>query len=156
MGQGERASGLGRHHRGYDVCAKDEGMCSRQLENEEECSRQREQHEERWGLGKQYSACRYLQVLRLGLGDRVEGDAFQWSQNRGEQVRVKIWEVQFGCSFGARGPPQEIGSRHFQDCKTGPQPSLTLESLVMALLLMHLYTKGQGDILPRAHIPPPL
>lgn len=47
MSQGERASGLGRYHRGYDTWAKDEGMCRRQWEREKEGSRQREQHEER-------------------------------------------------------------------------------------------------------------
>lgn len=69
LGQRETAGGLGRQHRGYDACAKDEHMCSRQWESVEGCSRQREQHEERQN-GKQCSVCRYLQVVQCGLGDR--------------------------------------------------------------------------------------
>lgn len=57
---------------------------------------------------------------------------------------MKVQQVQFWISFGAGGPPGAVASRHFQDCKGGPCPSLTFQGLVLALLQMHPSTQAQG------------
>ena len=48
--------------------------------------------------------------------------------------------------FRAWGPPGGVASRHFQDCKRGPCPSLTLQGPALALFQMHTSIQGQGDL----------
>lgn len=43
-----------------------------------------------------------------------------------------------------------VASRHFQDCKRGLCSSLNLKGPALALLQMHPFTQGQGDLPTRS------